>query len=151
MKKLLIVLLLFALKSNAQCWSGSSPMKAYSPDITPAVIIDKSMHYYPSGFAGTGVHVGIWINSIGFTLGGVESKIRKEAARDFVFTMLGKYQVLDDKIQIVPFFSVGSDNFQDVGLRVGYKIMDGGYLGAVFSRSMDFGINFTISVNKQKE
>lgn len=155
MKKLLFALLiLVSFQSYSQCWSGLTPFKSgYKPDITAAVVIDKSMRYYQSGFAGTGIHAGIWIDWLGFTVGGVESKmgIQSATTRDIVFTMLGRYWLLDDKIQVNPFFAVGSNNFQDVGIRAGYEIGDGIYLGGVFSRSMKYGINISVSINHQSK
>jgi hypothetical protein len=154
MKKILLILLLAATSQiNAQCWSGSQPFKAgIGPNITAALIVDKSLRYYQSGFSGLGVHAGIWIDGIGFTLGAVESKINKNtpATRELAFTILGRYTAFDEKIQFVPFFAVGSDNFQDVGIRVGYRIDDGVYLGLLASRTMQYGFSVAVSLNHSK-
>lgn len=61
----------------------------------------------------------------------------------------GRYQFLEDKIQVSPFFSIGTNNCQDVGIRVGYKVFNGIYVGAIGSRLMKYGLSISVSVNKQ--
>ena len=156
MKKLLFAFMLLAtIKSSAQCWTGSTPYdkRGEGSQVTAAVIIDNSLHYWqPSGFGGFGLHAGVWIDWIGLTVGGVESKMSEKAiaTRAATFSILGRYTAFEEKVQIVPFFTVGTDNFQDVGIRIGYRLFDGVYLGGVASRSMKYGLNFCVSVNKQK-
>lgn len=147
MKKVFFVFcLIIALQSKSQCVGSCEPVK-----VTAAVVIDNSFKYYgPTGFSGFGVHAGVWINWLGFTIGGVESKVNANtpATREAVFTMMGRYQLLEDKIQVSPFFSIGTNNCQDVGIRVGYKVYNGIYVGAVGSRLMKYGLSIQVSVNK---
>lgn len=149
MKKIILILLLFPLLSKSQsCYLGSCEKS----QVTAAVIIDNSFKYYePTGFSGFGVHAGIWIDWLGFTIGGVESKVNAKtpATREAVFTMMGRYQILEDKIQVSPFFTIGTNNCQDVGIRVGYKVYNGIYVGAVGSRLMKYGLSIQVSVNRQ--
>jgi hypothetical protein len=156
MKQLILAfMLLVTVKSNAQCWGGTTPTKSYgsgfSPNITAAVVIDKSMKYYPSGFAGFGVHAGVWIDWLGFTVGGVESKVgeKSEARRDLVFTMSGRYKFIDDKLQISPYFAVGSNNYQDIGIRAGWYVLNSAYIGAFVGRTQHYGISIMVSLDKQ--
>ena len=147
---ILAILLLASIPSKAQlCYLGSCE----KPSVTAAVIIDNSFKYYqPNGFSGFGIHAGVWIGWLGFTLGGVESKVNSTtpATREAVFTMLGRYQFLNEKIQVSPFFSVGTNNCQDVGIRAGYRVYDGIYVGGVASRLMKYGVSVSVSVNHSK-
>lgn len=151
MKKLIFAILLLALNKSIaqQCFRGSCG----SPNVTAAVIIDNSLRYYgPTGFSGFGVHAGVWVDWLGFTAGGVESKINAEtiATREAVFTMLGRYTLANEKVQISPFFSVGTNNFQDIGIRAGWYILNSAYVGVVASRTMHYGITIMVSVNHSK-
>jgi len=153
MKKLLIIAICITISvmAKAQCWLDKQPRESGYQGITAALTIDKSMRFYePSGFSGTNIQAGIWIDWIGIPAGGVESKITSKslATREAVVTILGRYWVFGDKIQVNPFFSVGTNNFQDIGVRAGYRIGDGIYLGAVASRSMKYGITVAVSVNR---
>lgn len=71
MKKLIFAILLLAtIQSSAQqCYLGSCDL----PKVTAAVVVDNSFKYYqPSGFSGFGIHAGVWVGWLGFTIGGVE-------------------------------------------------------------------------------
>jgi hypothetical protein len=151
MKNLLFAFMLLAIQSNAQCWKGSPRKASVGPKITASLIIDKSMKYYPSGFSGFGVHTGVWIDWLGFTVGGVESKIndKSEARRDLVFTMYGRYNFIDDKLQISPYFSVGSNNYQDIGIRAGWYILNSAYVGAFIGRTQHYGISIMVSLENK--
>ena len=153
-KTLIVILILFSIKSNAQCWMNQKPIKTDNIKfITPLVIVDKSMRFYePTGFSGTGVHVGAWFPIFGVTVGGVESKFNDytPTTREMAITILSRYKTMEDKIQVIPFFSFGTHNFHDVGVRIGYRVGDGVYFGAVASRSMKYGISISVSINDSK-
>ena len=154
MKQLLLFLGLFAaLNSSGQCWRGVTPTKNYdavTPLVTGAVIVDKSFRYFPtSGFSGFGVHAGVWVGWLGFTLGGVESKLNEKtpATREAVFTMYGRYKFIDERLQVSPYFSVGSNNYQDIGLRVGWKVLNSAYIGGFCGRTNHYGLTVMVSLD----
>lgn len=150
MKNILIAIMLLAsIKSNAQCIGGVCYGPGEGAKITAAFIVDNSFKFYqPSGFAGIGIHAGVWVGSLGFTIGGIDSKknTQSNARRDLAFSMMTRVRFLNEKIQAVPFFSVGTNNYQDVGLRLGYKIGRGTYLGAMSSINLHYGLSLTVSV-----
>jgi len=89
-----------------------------------------------------------WVGSLGFTIGGVDSKQNSQvsARRDLVFGLMTRIRFLEEKLQAVPFLDVGTNNYQDLGLRLGYKIGRGTYLGAMSSLTMHYGLSLTVSV-----
>lgn len=150
MKKLTI-LLMSVLVASAAISQNCQPSGRNSdePTITAAVVIDYSMKPLgASGFMGFGVQAGIWADHIGLFGGLVESKLNENtpAVRETAVTIAARYQFFEKKIQAVPFFTVGTNNYQDYGLRVGYKLNDGIYGGVSASRMIHYGVTVMISV-----
>lgn len=155
MKKLILILILFTItKTNAQCFNGFCVSKSgEGATIVGNFIVDNSLKYYqPSGFSGIGVHGGVWVNSLGFTIGGVDSKVsdKSSATRSLVFTMMARAKFFDEKIQFITFFAVGNNNYQDIGARIGYKIFPNTYAGAVFGHQMHYGLSLSVSLTKNQ-
>lgn len=145
--------LLAATTTQAQCLGGLCKRPfGEGATITASMIVDNSFRYYqPSGFAGIGVHAGVWVNNMGFTLGYVESKVSEKAnaRRDLAFTMQARALFFEERIQAIPFFAVGSNNYQDAGLRVGYRIFNNTYVGLVGGYQMKYGLSVTVSTGKR--
>lgn len=145
-------MLLAAIKSNAQCFNGFCVAKSgEGATIVGNFLVDNSLKYYqPSGFSGIGVHGGVWVNSLGFTIGGVDSRVseKRNATRNLVFTMMARGHFFQESIQVIPFFAVGNDNYQDAGVRIGYRIFPNTYAGAVFSYTMRYGLSLSVSLTK---
>ena len=145
----LVILLLFLFSKGLkaqECWLN----KGNSGSVIKAgVLVDWSAK--PIGvnqFIGTGVHAGIWADGIGLFVGYVESKLNDstKATRDGAVTLAGRFFLMDDKIQLSPFFSAGTQNYCDIGLRAGYKINDGLYIGAMGSRMMHYGLSVMVCI-----
>lgn len=110
------------------------------------VQIDNSFKYYqPSGFSGIGVHAGIWIKDFGFTLGGADTKKNKlvNARRDLMVSVMQKFELND--FQFIPFYSVGTNKYFDLGLRIGYKVYEGIYIGGMSSLNLKYGLTISIT------
>lgn len=151
MKKVLFTLILLcAIQAHSQCIDGVCRREGAS--ITASMIVDNSFRYYqPSGFAGIGVHAGVWAGSLGATIGYVESKANEKTAarRELAFTLQTKIMFLEERIQAVPFLAVGSNNYQDIGLRIGYKVYANTYIGIVGSYQMKYGLSVAVSTGRR--
>lgn len=152
MKKLLIaILVMAAIQTKAQCIDGVCFGHGEGAKVTAAFLVDNSFKFYqPSGFAGIGIHAGVWVGSLGFTIGGIDSKLNSQtpARRELAFGLMTRIMFLEEKLQAVPFFNIGTNNYQDAGIRLGYKIGHGTYLGAMTSVTMHYGLSLTVSVER---
>ena len=149
MKKLLIILLLLPIGTIAQsCVWGDNSGEA--PKITLNLQFENSFRYYqPSGFSGIGVHAGVWFGDLGITLGGAYTRKDESvfARRDVMVSIMQRILLFEERVQITPFFSAGTNNYSDIGCRIGYKIHNGVYVGGMTSVNMKYGLNVSISVN----
>ena len=145
-------MLLASIQSKSQCFNGFCVTKSgEGATIVGNFLVDNSLKYYqPSGFSGIGVHGGVWVNSLGFTIGGVDSRVseKRNATRNLVFTMMARGHFFQEAVQVIPFFAVGNNNYQDIGVRIGYRIFPNTYAGTVFSYTMHYGISLSVSLTK---
>jgi hypothetical protein len=149
MKKILLLLLMSPVIAKSQCIGGSCEREGSKFSFTFQV--DNSLRYYqPSGFSGIGVYAGVWAGSLGFVVGGVDSRssTKFSARRDLTFGMMTRIHLFEDNLQLVPFFNVGTNNYQDAGLRIGYKVSQGIYAGVMTSLTMNYGITISATVHK---
>ncbi len=157
---LLLITLAVTTQAAAQC---SKPWKRDSePTVTAGVIIDYSLIGIHQ-FNGIGIHAGIWADWIGVFAGYVEYKmndyvikdvetetvVRDLAKRTTAVTIAGRYLFFDENIQVVPFFSVGFNNYQNIGISAAYKIDRGLYAGIGYSRTGHLSATMTISIEKK--
>jgi len=156
---LLFIALAITTHSSAQCWMESSKQTV----VTAGVMVDYSIKGIHA-FNGNAVHVGFWADGIGVFIGYVEYKMsdytvnngetqtvmQSSAQRTAAVTIAGRYLLFEENIQIVPFFSVGLANYQNIGISAGYKIADGTYLGIGYSRTGHLSAALTISINSKQ-
>lgn len=152
MKNIIIIIVcFFCLKANSQCIDDVCFGHGDGAKVTANFLVDNSFKFYqPSGFAGIGIHAGIWVGSLGFTIGGIDSKLNSQtpASRELAFGLMTRILFFEEKIQAIPFLNIGSNNYQDAGLRIGYKIGRGTYLGAMTSVTMHYGLSLSVSIEK---
>lgn len=139
-----------AISSKAQCFKNRQANE--QPSITAGVMVDYSLHFFKSGFSGKSIHAGIWAQHLGVFAGYVESKLNDSttARRDGAITIAVKVRLINDHVCVVPFFSAGTNNYQDFGIRAGVKLNDGIYLGLMASRTMHYGATIIISMNQNR-
>lgn len=149
MKKIVFFILLIPTLAKTQCIGGSCQRE--NSLFSPVFIVDNSFKYFqPSGFSGIGLYGGIWAGSLGFVVGGVDSKEadKKNARRDLTFGIMTRIHLFDENVQVIPFLNVGTNNYQDAGIRVGYKIGSGSYLSAMSSITMHYGMSVIVTISK---
>ena len=154
MKKLifLTLFLLVSVLGNSQCIGGiCSHEEGEEPYITPGFIGEYSMRFYGfTNFAGMNINAGVWIDHIGLFGGYRIYKLDEKTpdSRNAYISIMARYRLINDKILMSPFFSVGFNNYQDIGIRVGYEIYKGQSIGIVISRTMHYGISTVWSIFK---
>lgn len=143
----MLFLILYCIQGKAQCFNNYCISKNGEERIITGVLnVDNSLKFYqPSGFAGIGIHVGAWFRNIGLTVGGVDSKVgdKYKATRCAVVTLMTRIVILDDKIQTIGFIAAGTNNYQDIGIRTGYKVGKGIYAGVMTSFTMKYGLSLS--------
>jgi hypothetical protein len=152
MKKLITILLLLPLLSTAQScvWGGGKSGGGEPAKITANVQVDNSFKYYqPSGFSGIGIHAGVWFGNLGLTLGGTDTRrdYSVYARRDLVVSIMQRVLLFEERLQLMPFFSAGTNSYSDLGFRAGWKVYDGIYVGGMTSVNMKYGLSVSVSVN----
>lgn len=150
-KAITILFLLLSMYAKSQCIDGVCVGHGEGANISPVFLVDNSFKYFqPSGFAGIGIHAGVWVGTLGFTIGGVDSKMnsKSSARRELAFGLMTKIVFLQEKIQAIPFFNIGTNNYQDAGIRIGYKVGEGTYVGAMTSVTMHYGLSVTVAIDK---
>ena len=127
------------------------------PTVTVGVIADVSLKPMGRvGFTGMGVHVGVWAGNaenwpnLGVFVGYVESKLNDStiATRNGAATLSARIFLFEKHLQLCPFFAAGTNNYQDIGFRLGVKVNDGVYLGGIVSRMMHYGVSVQLSIFK---
>ena len=111
-------------------------------------MIDYGLRFFKSGFSGKSIHAGIWAQHLGVFAGYVESKLNDStvATREGAITIAVKIKMFEDQVCVVPYFSAGTNNYQDYGIRAGVKLNDGIWIGANVSRMIHYGVGIIISI-----
>lgn len=165
---LLLICLLASSTTFSQCFKTNRiASETDEPNVTFGFIGEYSLKYaHPSGFSGVSVYAGMWAGSdpnwpgIGLFIGYVESKWKDgqklnsqgsvieqyPATREAAFRLSIRQKLFKETVQVVPFFSVGTNNFQDIGILAGVKIQQGTYVNIFTSRMLHYGIGVTASI-----
>lgn len=147
MKKIILIVLLIAANElhAQQCWLESK--SGGHAKIAFAFTGEYSLKSFkPNGFSGMSLSAGVWVENMGFQVGISDFKMSSTvvADRSVFFSMHYKIEI-GESIFFDPYFSVGTKNFQDIGIRAMYDVYKNGIgVGVVVSRSMHYGIGVVI-------
>lgn len=151
------LLLLFVLACSSAA-SAQLKLNYYNkpddePTVTFGIINDWSFKALgASDFRGFNLQVGMWADNLGFFSGLAESKLTDStpATREWAGTVAFRVRLFNDNLQISPYFSHGTHNYQDYGIRAGIKIQDGTWVGLMAGRTMHYGFTLMVSVFRKQ-
>lgn len=145
MKQIILtsILVLCISGINAQCYSNgySKPTQ-----VSAGLFLQKSAQNF-----GIGIHAGIIADHVAVFAGFIEYKYLAAPGGDRTgaITIAAPYYLFNEKLLVMPHFSAGLHNYQDIGMSIGYDIPDYGTFNLHYSRTMRFGLSYVMRITNR--